>query len=482
MIGNSLPEYIFIRASIACLRLVAPLSVAYTLTSLYAGEILYCRWLGLYAIAETIFYAFVYVPRSYWLQKAAVHPPPLSKTERETLFLRCVAHMAGTNMTTGWFFNSPETSIKRDNMKEWLLWALFSARPDGMKQEWVEEIEDYLTRVEEATGSKLPRGCSETVKSMRTTLDPVVTVHRPLFWYLIVSIVDTITCTLLLRGGFKHCNTSSIRCFPPRWISLLSQPSPQSDLVYWYRPHRSKTKPPVLFLHGIGIGLWPYVTFLREIAAEDPEVGIMAIENLAVSMHITYPPLHRPAMLSALTRVLDHHGLPTFILAAHSYGTVLAAHILRDAPLAARVASTLLVDPIPFLLYLPAVAYNFVYREPRTANEWQLWYFASRDPDIARALSRHFFWFENMLWKDDLDGRSCAIVLCGRDQIVDAKQVRRYLTGTDETTFRWEKDGLEVLYYPDLDHSQQFDYPDRRQPMVKIISRFLHEGYDGRKI
>lgn len=119
--------------------------------------------------------------------QAAVHPPPLSKTERETLFLRCVAHMAGTNMTTGWFFNSPETSIKRDNMKEWLLWALFSARPDGMKQEWVEEIEDYLTRVEEATGSKLPRGCSETVKSMRTTLDPVVTVHRPLFWYLIQS-------------------------------------------------------------------------------------------------------------------------------------------------------------------------------------------------------------------------------------------------------------------------------------------------------
>lgn len=71
MIGNSLPEYIFIRASIACLRLVAPLSVAYTLTSLYAGEILYCRWLGLYAIAETIFYAFVYVPRSYWLQKVS---------------------------------------------------------------------------------------------------------------------------------------------------------------------------------------------------------------------------------------------------------------------------------------------------------------------------------------------------------------------------------------------------------------------------
>ncbi|KAI0244982.1 hypothetical protein BJV78DRAFT_1287169 [Lactifluus subvellereus] len=40
------------------------------------------------------------------------------------------------------------------------------------------------------------------------------------------------------------------------------------------------------------------------------------------------------------------------------------------------MAATLLIDPIPFLLHYPTVAYNFVYRQPRRANEWQLWYFA----------------------------------------------------------------------------------------------------------
>jgi len=301
-------------------------------------------------------------------------------------------------------------------------------------------------------------------------------------WYTIVAIVDTITTVRLLLAGFKHYDDRNpFACFPPRWISLFSQRSPHRDLVYWYRPHRSKTKPPVLFLHGIGIGLWPYVSFFKEFVANEPDVGILAIENLSVSMRIYRPPLARPAMLSALTAILKSHGHERFVLAAHSYGTVLAAHLLRDPVFSKRVTSTMLIDPIPFLLYLPAVAYNFVYRQPHTANEWQLWYFASRDPDIARALSRHFFWVENVLWKDDLDGRECAVVLCGRDQIVDAQEVRRYLTGTEELDFEWREDGLEVLYYPDLDHSQQFDTFERRRPMVDILSRFVN-GENGPQI
>ena len=181
-------------------------------------------------------------------------------------------------------------------------------------------------------------------------------------------------------------------------------------------------------------------------------------------------------MLAALTRILQHHRIDTFVLAAHSYGTVLSAHILRDPALSPRVRATLLIDPIPFLLYLPPVAYNFVYRTPRSASEWQLWYFASRDPDIARALSRHFFWAENVLWKEDLAGKDAAVILCGEDQIVDSAEVHRYLTGADDASFRWQSDRLEVLYYPTLDHSNQFDQEEYRRPMVAILSRFVNNG------
>jgi len=330
--------------------------------------------------------------------------------------------------------------------------------------------------VEDMIGYKLEDGWNSGVQCMKVTLDPVKMLHRPFLWYMVVSLVDTITAVQLFRMGFLHfSNGLSFRCFPPRLFTRFSQHSPHPELVYWYRPHRSATKKPIVFFHGIGIGLWPYVNFLQELVDADPDVGILAIENLSISMRITRPPMPRDAMLAALTTVLDHHALSSFVVAAHSYGTIVAAHMLHTPALAPRVAGLLLVDPIPFLLHQPAVAYNFVYRAPRTANEWQLWYFASRDPDIARALARHFFWSENILWKEDLAGRPTAVVLSGRDQIVDAVEVWKYLTGEDNWRFRWKGDGLEVLYYADLDHAMVFDIEKRRRPMIEALERFVQE-------
>jgi len=75
------------------------------------------------------------------------------------------------------------------------------------------------------------------------------------------------------------------------------------------------------------------------------------------------------------------------------------------------------------------------------------------------------------MWKEDLDGgKRVAVVLSEEDQIVDAKAVRRYLTG--EEVLRWEKGGLEVLWCPGLDHATVWDTKERREPMLDIIRRF----------
>ncbi|EMD38036.1 hypothetical protein CERSUDRAFT_113174 [Gelatoporia subvermispora B] len=476
-IGNSIPEYIFIRISIWCLRAVAPICIAYTIANWYIGSYWYSPWLGRYALLETTFYFLVYLPRTYVLQQAATHPPPLPKEQRKALFMRCCTRLREVeDFTTGWFYSTPSSLIRRENIKEWLLWAFFCTHTDGIRDEWQEEIDEYIDSVEDMLGHKLEVGRNDSVECMRVTLDPVRMLHRPFLWYMIVCLVDTITAICLFKLGFMHfTGRVSFRCFPPRLFTMFSQRSPHPELVYWYRPHRSKTKHPILFFHGIGIGLWPYVNFLKELAAAEPDVGILAIENLSISMHITRPPLARDAMLSALSHVLAHHGLSSLVVAGHSYGTILAAHMVRNPSLAPLISRLLLVDPIPFLLHQPAVAYNFVYRTPHTANEWQLWYFASRDPDIAHALSRHFFWLENILWKEDLEDRPTAVVLSGRDQIVDATEVWKYLTGANSWRFKWQGDGLEVLYYADLDHAMVFDTEKRRRPMVETLKRFVQE-------
>ena len=43
-----------------------------------------------------------------------------------------------------------------------------------------------------------------------------------------------------------------------------------------------------------------------------------------------------------------------------SYGSGIAANILRDAEFVKYVKAAVLMDPICFMLHLPGVAYNFV--------------------------------------------------------------------------------------------------------------------------
>jgi hypothetical protein len=172
------------------------------------------------------------------------------------------------------------------------------------------------------------------------------------------------------------------------------------------------------------------------------------------------------------------------------YGSTIATHLLKHPILSPQIASLVLVDPPTFLLHLPDVAYNFVrlppfpfhfhlsppnitqtYRHPRGANEWQLWYFACQDPDAAHTLSRTFFWSENILWKEDIAGanKNITIFLGGRDLIVDARSVWRYLTGLyregDERGEEWiAEDGKsKVFWAAELDHAQIFE-SGRRLP------------------
>jgi hypothetical protein len=144
------------------------------------------------------------------------------------------------------------------------------------------------------------------------------------------------------------------------------------------------------------------------------------------------------------------------------------------------VSSALFIDPLSFLLHAPDVAYNFTVRKPRHANEWQLWYFASKDPGVAHALGRRFYWSENVMWKEDTEdlvrkGKQVTVSLGESDLIVNTAAVDRYLADHatangagkgctrncangkrdgSKSSSEWMGNGLEVLWFDNLDHSQ----------------------------
>lgn len=314
--------------------------------------------------------------------------------------------------------------------------------------------------------------------------------QNQLTYIQIVMLVDTLTAAYLRYNGFLLHRThfrSTLAIFPPRLASLCTrQISSAPDLSYWYRPHTSKTRLPILFIHGIGIGLMPYSKWLSEINAQDPltvsdgQVGIIAIELLPISFRITSTIPSPAEVTRQINMILERHGFDKVVLASHSYGSVVSTHLLKDPATAPKIGPVLFVDPVTFLLHLPDVAYNFTARRPRHANEHQLWYFASTDMMVAHTLARNFFWAQNILWKEDLRGRDVTVSLGGRDLIVDTNAVGKYISGVDlkseDRTWKdaeWRGTGLETLWWTTADHAQVFERKDGRMKLTQVLREYV---------
>lgn len=306
-------------------------------------------------------------------------------------------------------------------------------------------------------------------------------------------LVDTITAVRLRFAGYMLFRThirSSLAIFPPRLASLTSRNiSPAPNLSYWYRPHTSRTRLPILFIHGIGIGLHPYVEFLDEMkkldTPEDGQVGIIAIELMPISFRITDPMPAKDEMCRQINMILERHGFDKVVLASHSYGSVISTHLIHNSVTAAKIGPMIFIDPVTFLLHLPDVAYNFTARLPRRANEHQLYYFASTDMMVAYTLARHFFWAQNILWKEDLRGHDVTVSLGGRDLIVDTHTLGKYLNNADLKSedhnwkdSEWTEHGIETIWWPTVDHAQVFERKDGRAKLVEVLREYVKHKVD----
>ncbi|CAF3507035.1 unnamed protein product [Fusarium graminearum] len=327
MAGTLSWDYIFIRASIFFLHLIAPLSVTYSLVSMLVRlPFQLPRVLQAWLALEALFYLAVYLPLKEYRQKATKHPAPPCRDDRRKFFLKCHKNIPDPAQYLGkWFRNAPASEIKRDNVKDFFRWAFLNTGDRDPSHD--EELEEYTQEVEKLLNKKLEPGRGNA-KCLQLTIEKVEMLHRSLTWYLCVYVVDTLASISLRYHSFNfHCTSLSqfFAVFPLRPFTLFTPyVSPAKHLTYWHRPHTSKTRLPVLFIHGIGVGLYPYINFLADINGvinenpSDGQVGIIAIEIMSISSRITYQAMLKEQICNEIRRILTAHGWEKCVLVSHS--------------------------------------------------------------------------------------------------------------------------------------------------------------------
>ncbi|KAK2466270.1 hypothetical protein APHAL10511_001912 [Amanita phalloides] len=352
------------------------------------------------------------------------------------------------NSLRTWFQRATWSSICLGEMQRWIFWSIYNADMppfEQLSQSQRNVIDEAVEQLKMRTGCNIPQGSNPRNIPMCLTIDPIKFNWRPLTFYTLIAIVNRyirrwFMDRYLIKYG-SHMGLEYLIRVPTAWNNA-------SELR------------PVLFIHGLGLGLFQYYLFLRHLLDTVKDRPVLILLQPQISQDIFHPqflePLDRRQTIEKLTSLLTELGWVTrssdkddfgnsedevkshspstckaggITVLSHSNGSYTHAWLLKDCP--KIVTRSCFVDPVTFCSWEGDVCYNFIYRTPVTGAELLMQYFVSTELGVANLLQRHFDWASNSLWYEEIpnarDPSKARFLLGGKDAILNSERIIRYL-------------------------------------------------------
>ena len=135
------------------------------------------------ALFEVLAFLFWFLPFRWHLQKPASLPARMTRAERNELFYKSLDLIPDIEIfVRKWTVVNDLEDLRRDDIKLWLLWALFERETSS--PEWDEELDGYVTATEKALGRTLLPGRGKS-QPLRLSFDPVPVTYRSPLWYMV---------------------------------------------------------------------------------------------------------------------------------------------------------------------------------------------------------------------------------------------------------------------------------------------------------
>lgn len=326
----------------------------------------------------------------------------------------------GRQWLEGWLCGTSLDKVSRADVSKFLAWAYYNkdvspSADNNLTTDEQIEIDNDIRRLETLGKVRFRQGEEEytaTTPMLRPNLDDHASFvrHKPLAFYLLSEIVHKAIVPIFMRS----------LSFERRAVTVCADDvSPSYTLRYWFRAGSDVT--PIVFAHGVGIGLVPYFTMLREMVEcmESVEVGGGPSPLFVLDMaHVNAlalpssgnafwgPTPHQ--ITQSIVRMLESAACKDEIapssrvkLVGHSYGTWPVLWTMRARP--DLVSSAILIDPVAFVTHRAGLAQNFVYgpgstegRAERSLYRFALEELVNRDASIVANFLRHFWWYEGV--------------------------------------------------------------------------------------
>eukprot|EP01026_Neomeris_dumetosa_P079532 TRINITY_DN8702_c0_g1_i12.p1 TRINITY_DN8702_c0_g1~~TRINITY_DN8702_c0_g1_i12.p1 ORF type:complete len:281 (+),score=12.24 TRINITY_DN8702_c0_g1_i12:194-1036(+) len=179
---------------------------------------------------------------------------------------------------------------------------------------------------------------------------------------------------------------------------------------FTFEGQNSNERTPILFFHGIGIGLLPYLPFIRQLMGQFHDRPIIVACFRNVSMRWGPTPKRMSDITANIVRYINQEGYDNVHLVGHSYGTIVASYMVQNYKKV--VNAVCLLDPVCMLMCYPTLVQNFLYNKLNyydnllTVVGDVIRFLLARDLNVQKSLNRNFWWSEVTLWPEDIPHRA----------------------------------------------------------------------------
>lgn len=259
----------------------------------------------------------------------------------------------------------------------------------------------------------------EPQRYAKYSTDPLLGIATyPLGFHLLILAATEIPLRVMLqKRGFERLIVGQVAYYyHPGTNSSKSDDGDEDD-------DETEDKIPIVFVHGIGIGLITYMPLIDRFLESGrpillPEIPYVSGFRPWLGPNAVLPPA---AVASTMTTMLASHGFLKGTFVGHSYGTSWVSYMCKYAPTA--IAAAVFIDPICFCLHVPHLTKKFVYHRPDPGN---ISYMVRTDVTVNWTIQRSFPWTSIVLFTEDI-AVPCSVFLSENDALVPSPKVEQYL-------------------------------------------------------
>ena len=327
-------------------------------------------------------------------------------------------------------------NIPRNKILKWVSYNLYYKSLWQLSHEHLNHASDVLQKIEEKLNVKFFDISDPSIYFLKFGNNKIECEYRP------VILNNTL-------GMMKHICYFSLYLFNFDKYTIKN-----NDLVYFHY-HKPENKKTVLFIHGLGFGIEPYLYYILRMK-EKMNLIVLVLPNISNMEYkksmkkITYDNLfpEYDTWRKIMKHILIKHNINKISLIAHSFGTAIAGLLFKDPWLYNKIERKVLIEPVCFIDKSYKI-YRYI-NEPQEGNYGlisQIFNSIVYKDIYLRYVTQRFlygpeFWIHNY----DILSKNTLVVVSEKDLVVPS----------DEIYERMKKHNIECMYIRGAHHADMF--------------------------